>query len=224
MPAKNSVKVYIENGFYHIYNRGVEERIIFTDKQDYTVFLHYLKRYLSPPEKPNEVGPRWKFDLYEKIRLLAYCLMPNHFHLLIKQFPANGITEFMRALTNAYTRYFNEKHERIGHLFQGRYKAILVDTEPYLLHLSRYIHLNPIGLNEVQPGKLVEYPFEYPYSSYADYLRKRNTKWLHPEEILAFFKFEKAKRTMPPNILTYKAFVEDYTVDSGSILDNLTLD
>ncbi len=223
MPARNIIKVYLEDAFYHLYNRGVENRNIFQDKQDYKVFLHYLKRYLTePPDSPDEVRPRWRSDLYEKLHLIAYCLMPNHFHLMIKQFSKEAITEFMRALSNSYVRYFNEKYERVGPLFQGSYKAVLVETEPYLLHLTRYIHLNPGDLDEVRPGSRSDLVRKYPYSSYGDYLGKRKTSWVHPEGILSFFKT--AQKTTLKDLLSYQSFVEDYKEDPREVLDSLSID
>jgi len=145
MPSRNIIRSYLENSYYHIYNRGVEKRDIFLDDQDYKVFLHFLKRYLTkPPESPEQVRPLWRSDLFDKIKLIAYCLMNNHFHLMVKQSTKEATTDFMRALIDSYVRYFNEKYERVGSLFQGRFKAVLIDSEPYLLHLTRYIHLNPI--------------------------------------------------------------------------------
>ena len=145
--------------------------------------------------------------------------MPNHFHLMIKQLAdPKAIIRFMRSLTNAYTAYFNRKYDRIGPLFQGRYKAILVEQEPYLLHLTRYIHLNPQELSTPSRSDLLKYP----YSSYADYLGKRKTDWLHPEEILGFFKT--AQRASLKDILSYQSFVEDYAQDSKQMLKELTLE
>lgn len=223
MPAKNAIKTYLENGYYHIYNRGVGKQDIFLDEQDYKVFLHYLKRYLTqPPVSPDQVRPPWRSDLYDKINLIAYCLMPNHLHLMIKQFVNKAIIDFMRALSNSYVRYFNEKYERVGPLFQGRYKAVLIETDSYLLHLTRYIHLNPIELREVRPPGRSDLVRSYPYSSYGDYLGKRKTVWVYPEEILAFFR--STQRTSLRDILSYQSFVEDYKEDSREILSTLTID
>lgn len=221
MPAKNSIKVYVENGYYHIYNRGVEKRTIFMDHQDYIVFLSFLKRYLTQPpanpNEPNEVRPHWRSDLYEKIQLIAYCLMPNHFHLMVKQSAKETIIDFMQALINSYVSYFNKRYERTGPLFQGRYKAVLVDTEPYLLHLTRYIHLNPYELG-FTGSDLVEYK----YSSYGEFLGKRQTQWIHPDEILRFFKT--AQKNHLRDLLSYQSFVEDYKEDSKELLGSLALD
>ena len=177
MPSKNSVKLYVENGYYHVYNRGIDKREIFIDKTDYSVFLNLLKRYLTPPEQnidknnKNKVGPRiyrYRTDLYKKIQLISYCLMPNHFHLMIKQATKEAMTDIMRALTNSYVVYFNKKYKRSGPLFSGKYKAILIEGESYLLHLTRYIHLNPMALG-ITRSDLVNYP----YSSYASYLERK---------------------------------------------------
>ncbi len=223
MPARNTVKIYIENGFYHLYNRGVEKRDIFLDGQDYKVFLHFLKRYLTaPPESPDRIQPGWRFDLFDKLDLVAYCLMPNHFHLLIKQVTRQAITDFMRALLNSYVRYFNEKYERVGTLFQGIYKGVLVENDSYLLHLTRYIHLNPSEVQPVDRLNLKGILENYPYSSYGEYLGKHRTTWIHPEEILSFFKT--AQSTGLSDYFSYQSFVEDYKEDSKTILGSLVID
>lgn len=217
MPSKNVVKQYLEGGFYHIYNRGVDKRTIFEDALDYRMFLSYLKNYLSP-RQPKQVRPVRESKIFEQIQLICYCLMPNHFHLLIKQGTQFAIVDFMRRITNAYTKYFNERYKRVGPLFQGRYKAVLVTEEPYLLHLTRYIHLNPAELSEEYRSNLLGYT----YSSYGDYLGKRKTLWLHPEEILGFFRT--VQKTKFIDILSYESFVEDSREDPGSILNELALD
>lgn len=187
MPSKNIVKIYLKDGIYHIYNRGVEKRNIFMDDQDYKVFLHLLKRYLLPPEDKaaSQVEPVRRLpegrqnDIYKEIRLLCYCLMPNHFHLMIQQLTERVITDFIRRLTNSYTKYFNEKYERVGPLFQGRYRAALIKEESYFLHLPYYIHHNP--------KELFIKVKEYPWSSYADYLGRRNTLWLYKKGLMDYF-------------------------------------
>jgi len=145
--------------------------------------------------------------------------MPNHFHLLLKQFTERAIVEFMRRVINSYTRYFNEKYKRIGALFQGCYRATLVETEFYLLHLSRYIHANPRELfKNIQDFR------KYSYSSYLDYLGDRNTKWLYPQEILSYF--EKQKGDLGGDeFSSYQNFVETYSEDEEhKILKKLILE
>ena len=157
MPARNTLKQYLENGYYHLYNRGVEKRLIFQDEQDCSVFLSYLKEYLLPKnekelyEKLSDktISSKEKDKILkllrlnnfsEEIILLAYCLMPNHFHLFVKQKSPNSIDKFINSLCTRYTMYFNKKYKRVGSLYQGVYKAVLLDNEPQLLHISRYIH------------------------------------------------------------------------------------
>ena len=140
---------------------------------------------------------------------------------MVKQFAKEAITDFMRALSNNYVSYFNKKYKRIGPLFQRRYKATLVKTETYLLHLTRYIHLNPIELEGVRPGTGSDL-VNYPYSSYGDYLGKRKTSWVRPEEILTFFKT--AQRANLKDILSYQSFVEGYKEDSKETLGTIAID
>ncbi|MBI2103841.1 transposase [Candidatus Woesebacteria bacterium] len=226
MPSKNSLKIDIENGYYHIYNRGVEKRIIFQDTQDYKVFLKYLKESLSPLPDPKNLEknftlqgtsfkgvPRQPKNFYRKIELHSFCLMPNHFHLLIKQIEKGSMQGLMRSLLTRYSTYFNKKYKRVGPLFQGRYKAVLVNNEEYLLHLTRYIHLNPTEYTK----NIVSW-----YSSYADYLSLRKTKWVKPKFVLAFFNNQTIPEIKKYN--SYKNFVEKYEQDSKKILGELTLE
>lgn len=228
MPAKNVVKQYLENGYYHLYNRGVEKRIIFEDEQDYKVFLSYLKEYLEPKdklklEKDLQVSTSWLLknkiqkkiamnNYADKIDLLCYCLMPNHFHLLIKQKTKRGIENFMKSLGTRYAIYFNHKYKRVGGLFQSTYKAVLIETDEQLLHLSRYIHNNPSELLSHQGLSLLEYP----YSSLSNYLGKWQTKWLKTKLILDFFSYNKN--------FSYKSFIFDKTIESGLLISTAEID
>ena len=157
------------------------------EKKDYLFFTSLLSAYLTPklplPEMMsvrNTVWWRSKLKLNE-VKLLAYCLMPNHFHLLLQQSSIDGITKFMRRITNAYVSYFNTRNERTGALFQGKFKASLIEQDSYLLHLSRYIHSNPL---EVRPLTRLE---DYPYSSYREYLGLRHTSWIKMDDIISYF-------------------------------------
>jgi len=208
MAAKNSVKPYIENACYHIYNRGVEKRVIFLDKQDYAVFLSYLKEYLSPQDKDElrqqlskiETSPKEKDKIIKLVRmnnfageitLYAFCLMSNHFHLLVKQASADAIDKFMNSLCTRYSMYFNKKYNRVGPLFQGVYKAVHIKRQDYLIYLTRYIHYQArqIGKNAAHPSSI-----EY-------YLGINNSAWVKPNDILAYF-------SKTNHNLTYKAFME----------------
>lgn len=226
------MKRYIEGGIYHVYNRGALKQDIFLDDLDFRVFLALLKYYLSPPPVNlnlntvhpfqsiagvDVVRPRLLANIFEEINLLCFCLMPNHFHLIIKQITLNGMQKLMRRLSTAYAMYFNKRYERSGYVFQGVYKAVLVDTDEYLLHLSRYIHLNPSELTGTVPVS------EYLYSSYAYYLGRKSAVWLKPELILEYFL--PAKRTLNySKYASYQSFVDDYKNDSEKILGELVLD
>ena len=207
MPSKNTIRVFVKDGIYHIYNRGVEKRNIFLDVQDYKVFLYYMKIYLSPINKENKTPLNIlklgsNFDLYKNINLLCYALMPNHFHFLIKQISEDAITEFMKRLISAYVKYFNNKYERVGPLFQGRYKGILVLEDEYFTYLSFYIHANPIDI--LSSPKDLE---DYFYSSYLDYIGKRNTPWIHKDYILNYIEKDKNK------FAVYKELTEKFILE-----------
>lgn len=231
MAAKNSRKAYVEKGYYHIYNRGVEKRNIFLDPQDYGVFLAYLKEYLSPKDEnalfaklsdPNisaqEKDKTLKLlrlnNFYNEIFLLAFCLMPNHFHLLIKQSDALSIDKFMNSLALRYVIYFNRKYKRTGGLFQDVYKAVSVETDEQLLHLNRYIHQNPLGKNKL-PQKSTLSDFLYQPSSYPEYLGQRKTDWIIKDEVLSYFSKNNPK-------FSYQAFVEQ--TEDVSLIENLLLE
>ncbi len=228
MPSKNSIKSYATDGYYHIYNRGVEKRLIFQDAQDYFVFLSYLKDYLLAKnekelrEKLSDSSISYKEkdkilkilrlnNFFEEISLLSYCLMPNHFHFLIKQRSENSIDHFMNSIATRYSMYFNRKYKRVGPLYQDVYKAVLVTTDEYLLHLSRYIHKQALALQ----GDAWERRMEEQPSSCLDYVGERKTGWVHPEEVLTFF-----SKTNPN--LSYKSFVKEE--DDLSVISKLILE
>lgn len=230
MPAKNSIKVYVEDGYYHLYNRGVNKQAIFMDEQDYAVFLSYLKTYLLPKNE-NELrqklaDPTTNYKEKDKILnllklnnfadeiiLICHCLMPNHFHFLVKQNSENAIDSFMNSLGTRYTMYFNRKYKRVGPLYQGVYKAVMVVSDEQLLHLTRYIHRNPIHLDskgDAFRAQIMKQP-----SSYPEYLEQRKTEWVYPEEILKFF-----SKTNPA--LSYQAFTEQ--VENLALIEEVAID
>lgn len=230
MPAKNRIKQYIKDGYYHVYNRGVEKREIFQDQQDYSTFLSYLKTYLLPKDEnalrtslvdPNlpwqEKGKILKLlhlnNFADEMELLCFCLVPNHFHLLLKQLDDYSLSKLMASLSTRYSMYFNRKYKRVGPLFQDIYKAVLVETDVQLLHLSRYIHLHALQGPALQ-GK--------PRSSYPNYLGSVSQEWVKPGEILAFFK--SARRTSLSDFLSYQSFVEAYKETTPKIITDLTLE
>lgn len=182
--------IFIPDSYYHIYNRGHNKQPIFLNYKDYMRYFLRLKEYLT------------KYSM----SLIAYCLMPNHIHLLLKQEKDTTIDKFIHRLHTAYTMYFNKKYNRFGAAFQGRFKAIKIESDEYLLHLSRYIHLNPLEILRAQAqGLRLE---DYQWSSYSEFIRKSKSpvKLCKTEIILNYFS---AKNTH----LTYENFVEAYIDD-----------
>ena len=210
MPAKNSIKEYSPEGYYHVYNRGVAKQKVFLDEQDYKVFFSYLKTYLSPPDKSNESFPSRKLKNYfEMVKLLSYCLMPNHFHLFAWQKEIDSLTSFMRALTIKYSMYFNRKYQRVGPVFQGKFKAVTIANEQQFIFLSKYIHRNPLT-----SGSELEV---YPYSSYRNYLGKIQQTWLDTAEILSYF----SKVNLANS---YRSFVEELDERDLPVIKEVMLD
>lgn len=171
--------------YYHIYNRGVDKREIYLSSHDYERFrtLLYICNSKVPIRLPRDYGRRlpevFKIKRADQlVDICAYCLMPNHFHILIKERIDGGISNFMQKITTAYTMYFNAINQRSGALFQGTFKAKLADTDEYLKYLIAYIHLNPVKLidSEWKEGgisnrkKAEEFLESYTHSSYQDFL------------------------------------------------------
>ena len=159
------LRVQFPGAFYHVTSRGNERKPIFRNDRDRQKFLSYLE------------------SAYERYgaRIHIYCLMENHYHLLLET-PRGNLSQILHHVNGAYTTYYNVKRRRSGHLFQGRYRALLVEMESYGQELSRYIHLNPFR------AALVEAPEDYPWSSYRVYIGlKRKPSWLETRLILSYF-------------------------------------
>ncbi len=178
MPGRNLEKIYLEDAFYHIYNRGVNKQNIFIDDQDFSVFLNLLKRYLGDAPVQDQQGREYPW-LHKEIELLAYCLMPNHYHLLIHQNKSDAMTKLLKSLNTTYSMYFNKKYHRIGPLFETRFKASMITRDDYLMHISRYIHLNPRHYKK------------WAFSSLPYYLGVQSATWLKPKKILDLFDTKK---------------------------------
>lgn len=209
MPSRYVIRSFSENSYYHTFNRGVEKRKIFQDEQDYNIFIYYLSVYLLPIDDLFQTFPKTPTRLLNKnlskeVELIAFCLMPNHFHLLLKQLPVDGVSRFIKQLTNAYTLYFNNKYKRVGGLMQGRFGAVPIDSDEQLLHVSRYIHLNPIV------SKLVGDLDDYRWSSYHSYISKNKDLLINNSDVLNHFSSTK----------DYERFVldqEDYAKELDTI-------
>jgi putative transposase len=197
MPGRNILKQDAPDSFQHIYARGHSKRKIFIDEQDYITFLNLLERYLSAEEAKDANGISYP-NFYNKVELLTYVLMPNHFHLLIYQRQPGEMAKLMRSLLTSYSRYFNKKYKRSGSLFESRYKASMISDESYLEHISRYIHLNPKQWRS------------YEYSSLPYYLQRDEVSWVRPKRILDIFETPEK----------YLEFMSDY-VEQKKLLEIL---
>ena len=185
---------------YHIYNRGAQKRITFHNSSDYVRFLFLILFFQSPivfgqiSRPVHHFVKHRVFDIdtedisqitnNQYVELIAFCLMPNHFHLILKEVEENGVARYMQRVLNGYTKYYNTKYEVSGHLFQGPYKAVHVEDNDQLLYLSTYVHRN---VRELPQWKNREQKYEW--SSYQDYVRKnRWGKILSTDLILEQFK------------------------------------
>ena len=179
--------VFANNELYHVYNRGVEKRNLFMDEEDYSRFVHNLYDF-------NDHSPvlnvKYYFDQQSRtvqsrvlkgrkeprkllVDILVFTMMPNHFHLLLRQKRENGISRFMQKLGTGYSMYFNKKYERVGALFQGKFKASHVNEEIYFIHLPHYIHTNPLELS-CRGQTPIAFLSDYRWSSFPDYIGKKN--------------------------------------------------
>lgn len=166
----------VNENIYHVFTRSISDFKIFRSKRDFcrikdTVLFYSVKKpeykfsvfeNLSNESKQN-AAKRIK-DKEKIVDILAYCIMPTHVHFILKQLKDKGISRFMNSVLKSYSRYFNIKYNRLGPLCDGRFKNIIIDKDDYLLHLTRYIHLNPVS------GSLVSKPQEWGYSSYKEYI------------------------------------------------------
>lgn len=201
-----------ENGrVYHVYNRGVAKNPLFTSDADHRHLLDTLSffREAQPTTKLSNLKPAALLRTLAApvqqalVEILAYCLMPNHFHLVLRQVVDGGITTYLSRAQNSYSRYFNVKHDRVGTMFQGRFQAVVVRTDEQLLHLSRYVHLNaPVA-------RIVELPAAYPWSSYQYYMSETVSRLCQPSTILE----------LAGSSAQYQTFVEDFVGYARSLHD-----
>ena len=171
-------KEFYQGGYYHIFNRGVNKGLIFFNDGNFRYCLRLLRKYLA------------EYDL----TLIVYCLMPNHYHFIIRQETDFGISECIRDMFNAYSQAVNKQQHRIGTLFQGRFRHIHIDKDEYILHLCRYIYLNPVK------GGLVVVPEQWAWSNYQDWIGIRKGMFADIQFMLDSFGSGK----------NYKRFVMDY--------------
>ena len=196
-------------GIVHVLSRGVDKRKIFLDEQDYFRFVHDLFEFndqewvnnifyrFQRSKQSNDIASHYIEKKPRKllVDILAFCLMPNHYHLLLTSRIDNGISKFMKKLNMGYAKYFNEKYEREGTLFEGRYKSIPVTREVHFIYIPYYIHLNPLDLNfpewrnkEIKDYKAaMNFLENYRWSSFPDYIGKKNFPSVTNREFLNEF-------------------------------------
>jgi putative transposase len=202
-------KEFTEGEIYHIYNRGVNKMNIFLDEQDFRVFAARLKENLFP-ELINPLlskhAVRRKTLPPNSYDLISYCLMPNHFHLLIKQNTNLPITQLILKVCTGYSKYFNKKYGRIGAIFQDRFKSVRIHKNNQLLWVSYYIHKNPIEAG------FVENPNNYKWSSFSEYVKSESeplckkdlilSQFQKLETYLSYFKKQKTNKILQANIIS----------------------
>lgn len=185
---------------YHVFNRGVASVPIYFNIREYLRFLDLVDyyRFSNTPfsfsdlmnlqkKEREEILVRLKKENATHVEILSYCLMPNHFHLLLKQITDKGISIFMKNLQNSYVRYFNIKNKRAGPLFQSMFKAVRIENDEQLLHVSRYIHLNPSTAYIVEPEKLEDYIWSS-LKAYLDENLNKDNYFVNPKVVMKFFK------------------------------------
>jgi len=180
--------------YYHIYNRGVDKRKIFLRYGHYSRFTHTIHTLLDTGSASEPSAKSQGLALKNKVEIMCYCLMPNHYHFVMHQLQDNGITEFMHHLNTSYTMFFNKNINRSGRLFEYTFKAKIIESDDMLLHISRYVHINPTIAGLVDDVSL------YPWSSYLEYVGKRTETFCQTQTILSFFGNDPMR---------YKTFVHD---------------
>ena len=212
------------DGIFHIYNRGVDKRDIVGGNKDLLRLLETLSFYrferkikfsvINSSTTPLSELSSDKLSDKKIVEIINYCIMPNHFHITLKQVTDSGIATFMHRIGTSYTNFFNTKYERTGALFQGTFKAVPVETEEQLLHLSRYIHLNPMKSSHLSVSNTKEL-ISYPWSSYPEYLGKTKNEICDKGIVLDSFK----------NSRDYEKFINS-EINGASVnkMDNLDID
>lgn len=211
--------------YFHIYNRGTDKRDIFIDYQDYTRFIQSLYLFNSTERITLRLVPKKEIFNFDRgntiVDIGAYCLMPNHFHLLIRSKNGDGVSTFMKKLSTAYSMYFNKKYNRNGVLFQGPFKAQYISRDEYLKYLFSYIHLNPVKIidPEWKDGGIKDlvvtknYLMNYVFSSYQDYFSSGRVEAniLNKEAFPEYFKNSKDFDEFIEFWLSFKNNTEKYT-------------
>ncbi|HUS26080.1 MAG TPA: transposase [Nevskiaceae bacterium] len=188
MPVRNVIRVPAPDSFFHVYNRGHNKGLLFTDTQDYDFFIFLLQRCFGPIQLKTAKGRTYPW-FGDEVRIQAFCLMPNHFHLLLYQHSnPSALSRSMQSLATTYSMYFNKRHKKRGSVFESVFKATPIMNDAYLQHITRYIHLNPKHYRQWQ------------YSSYRTYLGDSGYAWVDCSRVLNLFDSQ----------TQYRDFIDDY--------------
>ena len=213
MPSR--IIPFVNGEYYHIFNRGVAKMPIYLNAFDYKQFINTMLYYQIEGPKPRfsifKLQPILLDNRIKLIDIICYCLMPNHFHLILRQIKDTGITEFVGKLSNSYTKYFNIKNKRVGPLLQGEFKSVYIGSDEQITHLSRYIHLNPLV------GYVTKDLRTYRWSSYPEYLGTVKSNICSKEIVLGQFKLQNDYGTFVFDQVSYAKeldFIKHQLLDS----------
>lgn len=212
MPYRKTPLVVSE--IYHVFNRSIARLPIFQSIKNYQRALDTLNFYQFekvglrfshynrlPQEQKSEFLKNIKLKNAKRLKILAYCLMPNHIHFLLKQLSDGGIANFMSNFQESYAKYFNIRGERTGALFQSMFKAVRIETDEQFIHVARYIHLNPLTSYVLKEFSELEV---YPWCSFAEYMGKQNNGIVEKEELLGYFPSKNKLRDFTANQVDYQ--------------------
>lgn len=215
--------VLANNQIYHVFSRSIAKFIVFNNQNEFNRmielirlcrfnnFHHKYSKFLElKPENRIEIIKSLENDNDVLVEIIAYCIMPTHIHLILKQVSDQGIIKYLGRILNSYSKYFNLKHNRKGPLWTSRFKNVIVDTDEQLLHLTRYVHLNPTSTN------LVENPKDWIFSSYLEYI--------HPDEKKSICTFRKLFDFTPKEYeefcLNRKSYQQELSKIKSILIDN----
>lgn len=212
----------VNDHYYHVFSRSIAKYVIFNDEEDYLRFMELLNLYrfadfnykyskfisLEISHQKGIIENLQKTNNF-LVKIISFCLMPTHIHLLLKQNSDDGISKFMSRILNSYTRYFNIKHGRKGPLYEGPFKSVLVKTDEQLLHLTRYHHLNPSSAG------IVNNPFDWPYSSLREYCDEGENGFCDFRELINMLPKQYKKF-----VLDQKSYQRELSIIKEFLIDN----
>lgn len=212
------------NYYYHVFSRSIAKYIVFNNEEEYSKFIEIYKLYRHinfgyqyskfirlNPMIQSQIINSLQSDNEVFVEIIAFCLMPTHIHFLLKQTADQGISKFIAKILNCYSRYFNIKHKRTGPLWSGRFKSVLVSTDEQLLHLTRYLHLNPSSAG------IVTKPEDWSNSSYNDYIDTSNSTLLNYSDLFSISPKEYKKFVMD-----HKAYQKELSYIKSIIIEDYT--